>query len=94
MTFVLYHRYASHYDCSHHFNDDSHRPYNIGHSSTITFTTESSSKLFTIETSTPINQILSVPSFQTMRLPINFDIVAHTGSLVRNLLITVGSSMA
>ncbi|CAF3601093.1 unnamed protein product [Rotaria sp. Silwood1] len=65
-----------------------------GNSSTITFTTESSSKLFTIETSTPINQILSVPSFQTMRLPINFDIVAHTGSLVRNLLITVGSSMA
>ncbi|CAF3564990.1 unnamed protein product [Rotaria sp. Silwood1] len=29
-----------------------------------------------------------------MRLPINFDIVAHTGSLVRNLLITVGSTIS
>ncbi|CAF1117451.1 unnamed protein product [Adineta steineri] len=41
-----------------------------------------------------INQTLSIHSFQTKSLPINPDIVAPDGSLVRNMLTTVGGSMA
>ncbi|CAF4994973.1 unnamed protein product, partial [Rotaria sp. Silwood1] len=55
------------------------------------YTTESSS---TIETSTSTNQTFVIPPFQTKRLPINPDVVAPDGSLVRTLLTTVGGSMA
>jgi mannose-6-phosphate isomerase-like protein (cupin superfamily) len=54
-------------------------------------TTESSSA---IETSTSTNKTIVVPPFQTKRLPINPDVVAPDGSLVRNLLTTIGGSMA
>ncbi|CAF1100116.1 unnamed protein product [Rotaria sordida] len=65
-------------------------------SSTITITTESpsSSKLFTIETSSFANQTSFVPPFETKRLPLNPDVIAPDGSLVRNLLTTIGGSMA
>ncbi|CAF2651569.1 unnamed protein product [Rotaria sp. Silwood2] len=62
--------------------------------STFTSTTETSSRLFTIETSTSTNQTSSVSLFQTKRLPIDPDVVAPDGSLVRNLLTTIGGSMA
>ncbi|CAF2991856.1 unnamed protein product [Rotaria sp. Silwood2] len=55
------------------------------------FTTESSS---TIETSTSTNPTFVISPFQTKRLPINPDVVAPDGSLVRTLLTTVGGSMA
>ncbi|CAF1274141.1 unnamed protein product [Rotaria sp. Silwood1] len=55
------------------------------------YTTESSP---TIETSTSKNQTFIIPPFQTKRLPINPDVVAPDGSLVRTLLTTVGGSMA
>ncbi|CAF0994778.1 unnamed protein product, partial [Rotaria sordida] len=63
-------------------------------SSTITSTTETSSRLFTNETSTSTNETSLVPLFQTKRLPIDPDVVAPDGSLVRILLTTVGGSMA
>ncbi|CAF2651618.1 unnamed protein product [Rotaria sp. Silwood2] len=62
-------------------------------SSTVTFTTESSPTP-TIETSSFTNLASFIPPFQTMRLPINPDIIAPDGSLVRNLLTTIGGSMA
>ncbi|CAF1294607.1 unnamed protein product [Rotaria sordida] len=49
---------------------------------------------FTTETSTSNNQSSFIPPFQTKRLPINPDVVAPDGSLVRNLLTTIGGSMA
>ncbi|CAF4314198.1 unnamed protein product, partial [Rotaria sordida] len=59
-------------------------------SSTITITTESpsSSKLFTIETSSFANQTSFVPPFETKRLPLNPDVIARDGSLVRSFLTT------
>ncbi|CAF1089917.1 unnamed protein product [Adineta steineri] len=57
------------------------------------FTTDLSSP-FTITTSASSNQSYAIPLFQTKRLPINPDIVAPDGSLVRNLLSTNGGSMA
>ncbi|CAF3712923.1 unnamed protein product [Rotaria sp. Silwood1] len=64
-------------------------------SSTITFPTETSSTVTsTTEFSTSTNQTSSVPLFQTKRLPIDPDVVAPDGSLVRNLLTTIGGSMA
>ncbi|CAF3810096.1 unnamed protein product [Rotaria sp. Silwood1] len=74
-------------------------------SSTITFPTETSSTVAsateqsstvtsTTEFSTSTNQTSSVPLFQSKRLPIDPDVVAPDGSLVRNLLTTIGGSMA
>ena len=48
----------------------------------------------TTETSSSTNQTFVVPPFQTKHLPIDPDLVASDGSLVRNLLTTVGGSMA
>ncbi|CAF0942748.1 unnamed protein product [Didymodactylos carnosus] len=63
-------------------------------SSRIALTTEPSSTPFIIEKSTFTNQTSFISPFQTKRLPINPDIVAPDGSLVRNLLTTIGGSMA
>ncbi|CAF4952122.1 unnamed protein product, partial [Rotaria sp. Silwood1] len=64
-------------------------------SSTVASATEQSSTVTsTTEFSTSTNQTSSVPLFQTKRLPIDPDVVAPDGSLVRNLLTTIGGSMA
>jgi mannose-6-phosphate isomerase-like protein (cupin superfamily) len=60
-------------------------------SSLISLTTESTSL---IETSTSTNETFLIPPFQTKRLPIHPDAVAPDGSLVRELLKTIGGSMA
>ncbi|UJR12572.1 hypothetical protein I4U23_016748 [Adineta vaga] len=57
-------------------------------------TTELPPLTTTVETSTFTNQTSLIPPFQTKRLPINPDIIAPDGSLVRNLLTTTGGSMA
>lgn len=48
----------------------------------------------TEESSLSMNQSSLVPLFQTMRLPVDANVVAPDGSLVRILLSTIGGSMA